>query len=146
MPSYPAKPHEVPFDDWFNNNSSNLENKSKEKGTKKITHIHDFFYRQSNEKVGGSDNIIKTTSEKKSSAKIIISSHRNSNNRFSSKYEEKYSYFKIPKELVSIKERSLQAKIIYKNLSNKNIFNFKSYFLDLKSAFLKIIRKKNKHN
>ena len=144
--SFPAKPYEVPFDDWFNSNSSNLENKSKTKGTSKITTIHEFFYRQSHVKVGGSDNIMKTTLENKLSEKIIIPSHRNSDKTVSSRNEEKYSYSIIPTELESIKKRSFQSKRVYKNLSNKNIFNFKSYLLDLKSVFIKIITRKNRHN
>ena len=43
MSSYPAKPYVVPLDDWFNNNSSDLENESKAKETKKINTIHEFF-------------------------------------------------------------------------------------------------------
>ena len=144
--SFPAKPYEVPFDDWFNSNSSNLENKSKTKGTSKITTIHEFFYRQSHVKVGGSDNIMKTTLENKLSEKIIIPSHRNSDKTVSSRNEEKYSYSIIPTELESIKKRSFQSKRVYKNLSNKNIFNFKSYLLDLKSVFIKIMSRKNRHN
>ena len=146
MPSYPAKPYVVPHDDWFNNNSSNFENEPKAKGIKSKTSIHEFFYRQSNVKVGGSDNLIQTTLEKKSSEKIIISPHQNSNKSVSSINKEKYSYSKIPIELKSLKERSFQAKKIYKNLSYKNIFNLKSYLLDLKSLFIKIINRKYKHN
>ncbi len=146
MPSYPAKPYIVPHDDWFNNNSSNSENKPKAKGIKRKTTIHEFFYRQSHVKVGGSDNLIQTTLEKKSSEKIIISSHQKSNKSVSPRNEEKYSYSKIPAELKSIKKRSFHAKKIYKNLSYKNIFNLKSYLLDLKSVFIKIISKKYKHN
>ena len=147
MPSYPAKPYVVPNDDWFNNNSSNFENKPKAKGIKKRkTSIHEFFYRQSHVKVGGSDNFIQTTLEKKSSEKIIISSHQNSNKSLSSKNDEKYSYVNIPTELKSIRKRSSQAKKFYKNSSNKNIFNFKSYLLELKSVFIKIISRKYKHN
>ena len=84
MPSYPAKPYVVPHDDWFNNNSSNFKNKFKAKGPKSITTIHEFFYRQSHIKVGGSDNLIRITLEKKSLEKIIISSHRNSDKSASS--------------------------------------------------------------
>ena len=79
MSSYPAKPYVVPHNDWFNNNSSNLENRPKAKGIKSKTSIHEFFYRQSHVKVGGSDNLIQTNLEKKSSEKIIISLHQNSN-------------------------------------------------------------------
>ena len=146
MPSYPAKPYEVPIDDWFDNNSTNLKNESEARSTKNITTIHEFFYRQSNVNGGGSENIIKTTMEKKSLAKIIISLHPNSDKSFLTRNEEKYSYSKIPTELKSIKKRSFQAKKIYKNLSYKNIFNLKSYLLDLKSVFMKIISRKYKHN
>jgi len=146
MPSYPAKPYVVPLDDWFNNNQITKENESKAKGTKNITTIHEFFYRQSNLKVGGSDNLIQTTLEKKSSEKIIISSHRNHDKLVSSSNEDNYSYSKIPKELKSIKKRTFKAKPIYKNLSNKNTFNFKSYLLVIKYFFIKIISRKNKHN
>ena len=146
MPSYPAKPYVVPHDDWFNNNSSNFENKPKENEIKIKTTIHEFFYRQSNVKVGGSDNLIQTTFEKKSTEKIIISSHHNSNKNVSPRNEEKYSYSKIPAELKSIKKRNFQEKKFYENLSYKNKFNFKSYLLDLKSIFIKIISRKYNHN
>ena len=145
MPSYPAKPYVVPTDDWFNNNSSNYEKEAKAKVTKNINTIHEFFYRQSNLKLGGSDNLIQTTLEKKSTTKTIISSLRNSDKRISSRNEEKYTYSKIPIELKLIKKRSFKAKTNYKNLSNKRKFNIKSYLLDIKSFFVKIIGINNKH-
>ena len=67
MTSYPAKPFVIPHDDWFNNNSSNLENNSETKGRKNISTIHEFFYRQSDVKIGGSYNHLKTNLKKKSS-------------------------------------------------------------------------------
>ena len=82
MSSYPAKPYVVPHDDWFNNNSSSLENKSIIKETKQTSTIHDFFYRQSNVKVGGSDNHIQRILEKKPSTKSIISSIETSEESF----------------------------------------------------------------
>ena len=142
MPSYPAKPYIVPHDDWFNNNSSNFENESKAKKIKNISTIHEFFYRKSRVKVGESENLIQASLEKKSSEKIIISSLRNSDEKVLPKSEEKYSYSKIPAELISTKKRSFQGKTFYKNLFNKNAFNFKSHLLDLKSAFIKLLSKK----
>tara|TARA_Y100001933_G_scaffold242989_1_gene271195 strand:- start:5 stop:439 length:435 start_codon:yes stop_codon:yes gene_type:complete len=142
MPSYPAKPYLIPHDDWFNNNSSNFENKSRTKGTKKISTIHEFFYRQSDVKAGGSENHIQTDLEQKLSQDKIISSLRNTEESFLLTVEEKYSYSKIPVELKSIKKRSFQRKKVYKNLSNKNTFKFRSYLLNLKTVFLKIIGKK----
>ena len=142
MPSYPAKPYEVPYDDWFNINSKNLENNSITKERKQISTIHEFFYKEAEVKVGGSDNYMKTNLEKKSSTKSIISSIKNSdkNNLYAGK--EKYSYSKIPKELKSIKKRSFKGNSFYKNSSNKNKFNIKSYLLNLKSVFIKIFKRK----
>ena len=142
MPSYPAKPYVVPHDDWFNNIPSNFENEPKAKEIKSKTSIHEFFYRQSHIKVGGSDNLIKTNFEKKSSAKIIISSLRNFDERILSRNEENLSYSKIPTEHKLIKKRSFQRKTFYKNLSTKNALNFRSFLLDIKSIFIKIINRK----
>ena len=142
MPSYPAKPFEIPHDDWFNNNSSNLENKSETKGPRNITTIHEFFYKQSDVKIGGSENHIQTNLEKKSSSKSIILSFQNSKGSLIPSSGEKYSYSKIPTKLKSIKKRSFREKKSYKRFSNKNIFNFRSYFSDLKSVFFNVINRK----
>ena len=147
MPSYPAKPYEVPHDDWFNNKQTNYESKPTTKETKKISTIHEFFYKQSDVKVGGSDNHIQTNLEKKSSTKIIISSLQNPDERLFSTVKEKYSYSKIPTKLKSINKRYCDGKAYDRNLSNKKFFNLKSYLLDLKSVFYKIIfRRKKKLN
>ena len=142
MPSYPAKPYVVPHDDWFNNNSNNFENNSRTNDSKNITTIHEFFYSQSEVKVGGSDNHIETNIEKKSSKKIIISSLLNSDESFLSKSEEKYSISKIPTELKSRTKIAFQGKKFYKNLPNKNIFKFGSYLSYLKSVFYNKISQK----
>tara|TARA_Y100000589_G_scaffold72329_1_gene65002 strand:- start:1422 stop:1880 length:459 start_codon:yes stop_codon:yes gene_type:complete len=142
MPSYPAKPYVVPHDDWFDNISSNFENKSKTKEAKNISTIHEFFYRKANIKVGGSENQIQTNLEKISSTKIINSSLLNINESLSSISNEKNSYSNIPTELKLIKKRSFKSKTFYKNSTNKNKFNLRSYFLGMKSFLLKIIRRK----
>jgi len=144
MTSYPAKPYVVPDDDWFNNNSSNFKKKFKAKGIKNISTMHEFFYRQSDLKIGGSENYIQTNLEKVSSKKIIISSIRDNDESLLSSCTEKYSNSEIPAELKSIKKRSFQGNNSYKISTNKKIFNFRSFFLDLKSAFLKIISRKKR--
>tara|TARA_B100000212_G_C27276940_1_gene491385 strand:- start:168 stop:614 length:447 start_codon:yes stop_codon:yes gene_type:complete len=148
MPFYPAKPYEVPHDDWFNNNSNSFENTLKSKGTIKISTVHEFFYRESEVKVGGSDNHIQKKLEKKSSKKIIISSVQNSDESLLSTSKEKYSYSQIPAKLKSIKKRSVKGNSFYKNISHRNIFNFRSYLLNLKSVFNKLRSRmvKNKLN
>ena len=77
--------------------------------------------------------------EKKLSENIIISSHQNSRKNVSPRNDEKYIYSKISGEPNSIKKRSFQAKKFYKNLSYKNKFNLKSYLLDIKSIFIKLM-------
>ena len=103
MPSYPAKPYIVPHDDWFTNNSTNFVNKSITKETKNITTIHEFFYRQSDIKVGGSENQIQRNLEKESSKKIMTSI-QNLDEKSFSRSKEKYRYYKNPTELKSIKK------------------------------------------
>ena len=146
MPSYPAKPYEVPHDDWFSNNSSSLKNKSTIKGTKKISTIHEYFYKKSDLNIGGSDNHIQTNLEKKSSTKISISSNQNLYENFISISKEKNIYSKMPTEMKYLTKTSFKGNSFYKELSNKNIINFRSFLLDLKSIFFKIIRKNNKQN
>ena len=124
MPSYPAKPYVVPYDDWFNNNKSNYENNPTTKETKKISTIHEFFYKQSDVKVGGSDNHIQRILEKKPSTKSIISSIETSEESFLYSSKEKYIYSQMPIELKLVKKRSIKDKSIYKNLSNKKFIKF----------------------
>ena len=142
MTSYPAKPYVVPNDDWFNNNSINFK-KSITNQTKTIYTVHEFFYRQSNVKVGGSDNFLGKNLEKKSSKRSLFHLFEILINVSYLQAKKKYIYYKISRELKSIKKRPFQGKSSHKNLSNKNLFNFRKYLLDVKSIFLKIIRKKD---
>ena len=123
-----------------------LDNDLRTKGTKNISTIHEFFYRKSDIKVGGSDNYIQTNLDKKASTKIVVSSLENFDESYLSKGKEKFSYSKIPSKLKSIKKRPFEGKSFYKNLTNKKLFNFRSYFLDLKSQFFKIISRGKKLN
>ena len=122
MLSFPANPYIVPHDDWFSN-SNLFEKKSATKGIKKI-YIKWFFYRQSDVKVGGSDNHIETNLEKKLSTKLIISTIQNYDEILFSTSKEKYIYSRITAELKSRKKRSFKGNSFYKRLSNKNFFNF----------------------
>tara|TARA_B100000963_G_scaffold204123_1_gene177774 strand:+ start:65 stop:508 length:444 start_codon:yes stop_codon:yes gene_type:complete len=144
MPSYPAKPYVVPHDDWFNNNSKDFENKSKTKGTNRISTIHEFFYKKSNIKVGGSENLIQTNLEKKSTTKLIFPSHYNSDESLYFTTNKKFNYSRIPSKIKSIKIRSFERNSTYKNLPNKKFFSFGSILLDLKTIFYKVITRKKK--
>jgi len=57
--SYYAKPNFIIYDEWFDDNLKQNKLDVKNKKIKNIRNIHEFFYKQSNSKVGASDNYIK---------------------------------------------------------------------------------------
>ena len=54
--SYFAKPNYIVYDEWFDDNFKKNKLDITNKKTKLISNIHDFFYKQSNYKVGASEN------------------------------------------------------------------------------------------
>ena len=54
--SYFAKPNFIVYDEWFDNDLKKTKLNVKNKKIKNISNIHEFFYEQSNYKVGGSEN------------------------------------------------------------------------------------------
>ena len=54
--SYFAKPNFIVYDEWFDNDFKKNKLDFKNKKIKNISKIHEFFYEQSNFKVGGSEN------------------------------------------------------------------------------------------
>ena len=54
--SYFAKPNFIIYDEWFDDNLEKTKLDFKNKKIKTISNIHDFFYEQSNYKVGASEN------------------------------------------------------------------------------------------
>jgi len=54
--SYFAKPNFVVYDEWFDNDFKKTKLNVKNKKIKNISRIHEFFYEQSNYKVGASEN------------------------------------------------------------------------------------------
>ena len=54
--SYFAKPNFIVYDEWFDNDLKKITTKKKNSRITKISNIHEFFYEQSNYKVGFSEN------------------------------------------------------------------------------------------
>ncbi len=54
--SYFAKPNFIVYDEWFDNDLKKDQLYFKNKKIKNISKIHEFFYKQSNYKVGASEN------------------------------------------------------------------------------------------
>ena len=57
--SYFAKPNFIVYDEWFDNDLKKNKLNVKHKKIKNISKIHEFFYEQSNYKVGASENNLK---------------------------------------------------------------------------------------
>ena len=54
--SYFAKPNFIVYDEWFDNDFKKTKLDFKNKKIKNIPKIHEFFYEQSNYKIGASEN------------------------------------------------------------------------------------------
>ena len=54
--SYFAKPNFIVYDEWFDNDFQKTKLNVKNKKITNISKMHEFFYEQSNYKVGGSEN------------------------------------------------------------------------------------------
>ena len=53
--SYFAKPNFIIYDEWFDNDLETTKLNIKNKKIKTISNIHEFYYEQSNYKVGASE-------------------------------------------------------------------------------------------
>ena len=61
--SYYAKPNFIIYDEWFDDSLTKTKLDIKNKKIKTISNMHEFFYEQSNYKVGASENNLKLDSK-----------------------------------------------------------------------------------
>ena len=127
--SYFAKPNFIIYDEWFDEDFKQTEDDSKNKKIKTISNIHEFFYEQSNHKLGASENNMQLNI--KLNEKEIIT------NYYSEKTSEKYNSltnkkFKIFEKLTKNEVKFyLSRKVIYylSILSFIFIFGFFMFFI-----------------
>ena len=116
--SYFAKPYFIPYDEWFDNDLENSKINIEDKKRKDILSIHEFFYKQSNKKVGASENNLKLDIEK------------NSKQIFTNNSEKSFSknYFLPNKEKYKLSHKSSKRKfkfrILNKSFSRLTIISF----------------------
>ena len=113
--SYFAKPNFIVYDEWFDNDLKKTNLNVKNKKRTNISNIHEFFYEQSNYKVGGSENNLQ----------IDINENREKlfNNYYFEKNSEKYDSLSNKKFLFFEKITKNQFDFKF-SIKNKIIYSF----------------------
>jgi hypothetical protein len=133
--SYFAKPNFIIYDEWFDDNLKKTKLDVKNKKIKTISNMHDFFYEQSNYKVGASENNLQIeikVNKKELSYKNYLKNTSDKNIRLSIK---KFRLF----EKLTNSKLNLTKKLVY----SLSIFSFIFIFGFL---FFFISQSKNESN
>jgi hypothetical protein len=113
--SYFAKPNFIVYDEWFDND---LEKITSNKKIRNIAKTHEFFYEQSNYKVGASENNLQIEIDLKREELFNNYYSENNSERYSSLSNKKFMFFE---KLTKIKLNFYTTnKIIY----SLSIFGF----------------------
>ena len=127
--SYFAKPNFIVYDEWFVEDLEKNKLDVKNKKTKTISNIHEFYYEQSNYKVGASENNLQLDIQVKEKELII--------NNYLEKSSEKltparYKKFSFMHKLSKSKLKFNITKILIYSLSIFSfllIFSFMMFFI-----------------
>ncbi len=134
--SYFAKPNFIVYDEWFDNDLKKTKLDFKNKKITNISTIHEFFYEQSNYKIGGSENNLQIEIDK--------SREELFNNYYIEKNSAKYDTLSNKKILFF--EKITKSKLKF-NIKNKIIYSLSIFgFLFILGLLLFFISqsKKNK--
>ena len=110
--SYFAKPNFIVYDEWFDDNLEKTNFYLKNKKIKTISNIHEFFFEQSNHKVGASENNLQldiNVNNKELSKKIYF---ENTSEKHAQLSIKKFRFF----------EKLTKSKLKF-NLTNKIIYS-----------------------
>ena len=116
--SYFAKPNFIVYDEWFDDDLGKNKLDLKNKKINDISKIHDFFYEQSNYKVGASENNLRL--EIKVNDKEIISDNylEKNSERYTLSTQQKFSF------IHKISGSKLKFRITKKFIYSLSIFSF----------------------
>ena len=116
--SYFAKPNFIVYDEWFDNDSKKTKLNFKNKKITSISNIHEFFYEQSNYKVGASENNLPIENDENSEEVFNNYYFENNSEKYDSLSNKKFHYFeKITKNKFKF---NIKKRIIY----SLSIFGF----------------------
>ena len=109
--SYFAKPNFIIYDEWFDDNLEKTNFYLKNKKIKTISNMHEFFFEQSNYKVGASENNLQIDSDKNREKLFNNYYVENNSEKYDSISNKKFLFFeKITKNKFKF---SIKKKIIY---------------------------------
>ena len=109
--SYFAKPNFIVYDEWFDNDFKKTKLNNKNKQITNTSNIHEFFYEQSNYKVGASENCLQIEIDKNREKLFNNYYFENNSEKYYSLSNKYFSYFKkLPKINLNF---LLKKKIIY---------------------------------
>ena len=116
--SYFAKPNFIVYDEWFDNDLKKTKLNVKNKKITNISKIHEFFYEQSNYKVGASENKLQINIDKNREEIFNNYYFENNSEKYSSLSNKKFMLFeKLTKNKFKF---NIKKKIIY----SLSIFGF----------------------
>jgi len=109
--SYFAKPNFIVYDEWFDNDFQKTKLNVKNKKITNISKIHEFFYEQSNYKVGGSENNLQIDINGNREELFNNYYFENNSEKYNSSTNKKFLFFgKITKNTLNF---DIKNKIIY---------------------------------
>ena len=90
--SYFAKPNFIVYDEWFDNDFKKTKLDFKNKKIKTISNMHEFFYEQSNYKVGASENNLQIDIDKNREGLFNNYYFENNSEKYDSLSNKKFIY------------------------------------------------------
>ena len=116
--SYFAKPNFIVYDEWFDNDFKKTKLDLKNKKITKSSKIHEFFYEQSNYKVGASENNLQIGIDKNREELFNNYYFENNSEKYNSLSNKKFMFFeKLAQNKLKL---NLKKKFIY----SLSIFGF----------------------
>ena len=116
--SYFAKPNFIVYDEWFDNDFKKTKLDFKNKKIKTISNIHEFFYEQSNYKVGASENNLQIDIDKNREELFNIYYFENNSEKYDSLSNKKFLLFE------KIAQNKLKFNLNKKFIYSLSIFGF----------------------
>jgi len=116
--SYFAKPNFIVYDEWFDNDFKKTKLDVKNKKIKTISNMHEFFYEQSNYKVGASENNLQIDIDKNREELFNNYYFENNSEKYDSLSNKKFLFFE------KIAQNKLKFNLNKKFIYSLSIFGF----------------------